>query len=57
MNKRAEKYIRKINDEIEESQKSYYPDTKTECMHYAMLYAMCWIAEELNTLNGGNGDG
>jgi len=54
---RAKMYIGKINEVLEDSQKSYFVDTKTDCIAYAMVYALCWVAEELSEMNERANDG
>jgi len=46
-----EAYIKKINEVLEDSAKSYFLDTKTDLIAYAIVYALCWVAEELHEAN------
>lgn len=50
-------YIGRINEVLETSQQSYFADTKTDYIAYAMVYALCWIAEELSEMNERAKDG
>ena len=53
----AERYVKKINEVLDESAKSYFMDTKTDCIAYAIVYALCWVAEELHEVNKRCNDG
>jgi hypothetical protein len=57
MNDRMKTYMDKIQDVLSCSQQSYFIDTKTDCIAYAIAYSLMWIAEELHEMNERYQDG